>query len=82
MIFQPQQLGQFFLFQFFHAFLHVMCQHEVEESLLLVAEMFVYLSARCDDSLFAADRLHGKSHMRQHVEQVAVLGVYDLLHLA
>ena len=58
-----------------------MRQHEVEERLLLAVEVGADADLGLGGPLLAGERRQGIGHMGQHVEQVALLGVDDLLHL-
>ena len=64
-----------------HADAYVVRQHEVEEDLLLAVEVGADDHLGLCSALLAGERREGVGDMGQHVEEVALLGVDDLLHL-
>ena len=67
--------------QFFDADLHIMRQHEIEEDLLLAVEVGADLDLGLRGPFLAGQRRQRVGDVRQHVEEVALFGVDDLLHL-
>ena len=55
-------------------------QHEIQKRLLSVIELCVNRGLRATSALCTGQRCGCVGHMHQHVEQVAFLGVDDLLH--
>ena len=76
-----KQRRELFLVEFFDADLHVVRQHEVEEDLLLAVEVRADVDLGLGGPLLAGERRQRIGDVGQHVEQVAFLGVDDLLHL-
>ena len=58
-----------------------MREHEVEKGLLPKGEAGAYDDFRIGGALFARNRRERIGHVREHIEEVALLRVDDLLHL-
>ena len=81
MVFQAEQGRQFVLVQFFHADIDVVGQDEVEEVLLFAVEAGQDVGPGVVGAFLAGEGRHGIGDVGEHVEEVAVLGVDDFLHL-
>ena len=80
-VFEPEQRRELFLIEFLDTNAHVMGQHEVEKDLLLAVKTGADYHLSLRGTVLAGERWQGVGDVRQHVEQVAFLGVDDALHL-
>jgi len=79
-ILEAKQRREFFLIQFVHANTYVVGQDEFQEGLLLAVEAFTDGHSCPSSALFSCERRERIGDVREHVEEVALLGVDNFLH--
>ena len=80
-VFEQEQRRELFLVEFLDTDGNVMLEDEIEEALLLGVETGRDVNLRIRSSDFSGDSRQGVGNMGQHIEEVALLGVDDFLHL-
>jgi hypothetical protein len=80
-ILEPKQGRQLFLAKLLDTDIHVMREHEIKENLLLGVQVRTGDPFRLGRPFFTAQRRERIGNMRQHVEQIALFRIDDLLHL-
>ena len=80
-VFQAQQRRQFLLIQFIHPLAHVLGEHEIDKTALLV----INIMRQCVPGVIGARRARQRrprpGHVGEHIEQIAVFGLDEFLHL-
>src|SRR5688572_10394233 len=79
-ILQSEEWFQFMPAQLVHTGRDIMGKDKIEKHLLLAGEMRADLDLRFDRPLFAREWRKRIRDVRQHVEQIALLGINQLLH--
>ena len=79
-ILQAEQRCKFVLVKLVNSNANVMGQDEVQEGLLLTVEARSDGQLRPASALFAGERRQSVRNVREHVKEVALLGVDDALH--
>ena len=80
-ILEAQERGQLGLVELFHPYVDVVRQDEIEEDLLLAVEVRGDLHLGLARTLFPTEGWQGVGDVGENVEEIAFLGVDDLLHL-
>ncbi len=81
MVSQPQQRPQLVRVELLDAHRDIVLEHKIEKDLLLGAELRVDVHPRMGGADFPRDGRPRIGDVREHVEEIARLGVNDALHL-